>query len=238
MSGDKKISIIIPCYPPHVKNIKRALDGLRSQTRLPDEVVVALSETTRDEGGYLEKKCSDYPFPVNFYVTAEKQFAGQNRNRGAAVAANEILVFCDSDDEYHPQKLEITEYVFREISPKLFLHGFKRNNSVFDLYDKRKLSLVLTQQLFGNTFGTPSKRNNSLFIFTDRPAVKRWVEGSHPHHGYPSISRDVFEKVKYRDLPVAEDTEFCLDVLWEFKSAVYADVNLLNYHYCYNKFVK
>lgn len=230
---NNEISVIIPCYPPDLDVLPVMLESLRNQTRLPLEVIVALSETSKEDGLRLDKKYSGYPFSVRFCVTAKKQFAGQNRNRGAAAATNGILVFCDSDDECHPQKIEITWDVFAKYDPKLFLHGFKRNRSGFDLYDKGKIPLITIRQLFDNTFGNPPQRDNSLFIFVDRPATVKWTEGAHPHHGYPAVRRDVFEKVRYCDLRVGEDTKFCLDVLWEFRSAVYADASLVNYHYRY-----
>lgn len=229
------LSIIIPCYPPDICNIGRMMDSLRRQTCLPGEVIVALSETSEKDGSVLEKKYSKYPFSVKFCVIGGKQFAGQNRNRGARLAAHDVLVFCDADDECHPQKIEITKNVFLKYDPKLFLHGFKRDGCGFEKYGKDKIPFVFSRQLMDFTFGNPPKRDNSKFIFIDRPAEGKWIEGAHPHHGYATVRRDVFEEVEYNDLRIGEDTTFCLDVLWKFKSAVYADISLVNYRYAEKK---
>lgn len=226
-----KTSVIIPCVPLDLCKLPTMIDSLRRQTVLPKEVIVALSQVEPQDIAELEKYCVEYPFPVKLCGTLEKMFAGQNRNRGAALAAHEIFVFCDADDVCHPQKIEITEYVFSAYGPKLFLHGFTRNIPTVDFYDIKKIPLVFSDRLFANTFGNPPKRGNSKFIFTDRPAENRWIEGSHPHHGYASVARDVFDRIKYNDLRRGEDTEFCLDVLWKFKSAVFADFPLVNYDY-------
>jgi len=231
---DNDISVIIPCYPLDMGNVGLMLESLRCQTRPPGEVIVALSETSKKEGADLARKYLNYPFPVKFCTTEERQFAGQNRNRGAEIAEHGIFVFCDADDVCHPQKIEITKDVFSKYNPKLFLHGFKRDDCKFEKYDKNKIPFIFSRQLMVFTFGTPPKRDRSKFIFFDRPATEKWMEGAHPHHGYPAVRRDVFEKVKYGSLRVAEDTSFCLDVLWQFKSAVYADISLVNYIYANN----
>lgn len=232
---EDKVSVIIPCHPPHLTSLGIMLDSLVAQTYLPDEVVVAMSEISGGEARRLEASFSSYPFLVRVLDTAKKQFPGQNRNRGAAAAAHEILVFCDADDECHKQKIEITRHIFSQYNPKLFLHGFKRDKPVNESYDLSNIPLVFTEKLLGYTFGNPLKREGSNFIFTDRPAVDKWIEGSHPAHGYAAVRREVFERVKYADIPIAEDVKFCLDVLWKFRSAIYADVKLFNYHY-YKRF--
>jgi len=209
------------------------LGSLEKQTYLPDEVIVALSESSQKSAADMEARYSNYSFPVRIIAFDERQFPGQNRNRGARAAKYDIVVFCDADDEYHPQKMEITQDVFLKYGPKMFLHNYKINDPKFDVYDRTNIPLVLSEQLFANTFGQPPKRENSNFIFTDRPAEDRWVMGSHPTHGYAAVRRDVFDNISYCDLRIAEDLKFCLDILWEFKSAIYADVSLINY--CYKK---
>ena len=227
------ISVIIPCHPPHVQYLKsRSINTILKGTLLPDEIIVALSETSKEEGNKLEKELSNnFSFPIKVYTTTKKGYAGQNRNRGAQKAKHEILVFFDSDDLCHPQKLEITNYVFDTYNIKMFLHHYAKNGtySDFQWVDIKNIPFLLSEKIFYFTFGDTPKRENATWIFTDRMTQKEWVYVGQPTHGHCAVHRDVFHKVKYPSVSYGEDTTFCLDVLWEFKSVVYADINLISH---------
>lgn len=230
MKNNNKISVIIPCYPPDLPEIAKALTSLAQSSYLPDEVIVALSQTTAKQGSLLaEKYQKKHTFPVKFATTVKKQFAGQNRNRGVKKARYNILVFFDADDLCHPQKLEITKYIFDKYQPKMFLHHFHEGLGKFTKYNLDKLELRFTDDIFKYTFGRPPKRKNASFIFTNQPSVPYWVGTGQPHHGHGAFDKSVFKKIKYTNLRRGQDLRFCLDVLWKFKSCVYAEADLICY---------
>ena len=47
------ISICIPCYPPHKKLLETCIESISKQTVLPDEIIIAISETTNNEANNM-----------------------------------------------------------------------------------------------------------------------------------------------------------------------------------------
>ncbi len=230
MNKNNKISVIIPCHPPDLKDLPQALSSLNQSTLLPNEVIVALSETDKKEGLKLTRKFqASCKFPITFATTLKKQYAGQNRNRGARIARYDILVFFDADDLCHPQKLEITKYIFDKYQPKLFLHQYSSGVCPWQKYNPKKLRLVFSKQIYNLTFGRPPKRQQAIYIYTDRKPTQKKPYVLLPAHGHATVAKSVFKKIKYSNLPRAQDVVFCLDVLWQFKSCIYADANLICY---------
>ena len=82
--------------------LQRALHSVYHQTRPPAEVIVVddgSTDNTQSQMGPL--------FPKVTWITQENQGVSSARNQGIKKAKNEWIAFLDSDDEWHPQKLEI-----------------------------------------------------------------------------------------------------------------------------------
>ena len=82
------VSVVIPCYPPHIKHLHSLISSLYKHTLIPDEIIVAVSESTNE---LLDFK-STFPI-VKVITTIEKKTAGENRNRGADVAISKYIAF-------------------------------------------------------------------------------------------------------------------------------------------------
>jgi len=88
------ISIIIPAYNVE-KYLKAALDSIKAQTELPDEVILIDDGST---DGTLEV-ANAFELPVPYRVVSiENGGQGNARNLGASLASSEYLHFFDSDD--------------------------------------------------------------------------------------------------------------------------------------------
>lgn len=88
------ISIIIPAYNVE-KYLKAALDSIKEQTELPDEVILIDDGST---DGTLDV-ANAFEFPVPYQVLSiENGGQGNARNLGVSMASSEYVYFFDSDD--------------------------------------------------------------------------------------------------------------------------------------------
>ncbi|MBO2640742.1 MULTISPECIES: glycosyltransferase family 2 protein [Shewanella] len=102
---DKLISVIVPVYNrSHI--IKRTLISIREQSYKNIEVIV-VDDCSNDSDKLREiiKSFSD----INIIYTRHSQnlHGGASRNTGIRLAKGEYVAFLDSDDSWHPKKLEI-----------------------------------------------------------------------------------------------------------------------------------
>lgn len=98
---DVKISVIIPFYRrQHV--FEETLNSVLSQTLLPYEIIVVDDASGGDALEYLNK------FSSKIRIVALPRNGGVSfaRNVGVAAASGDYIAFNDSDDIWHPQKLE------------------------------------------------------------------------------------------------------------------------------------
>lgn len=236
-----KISVVVPCFPPHIKYIDECIISLKKQTYKPDEVIIALSQTTKDEANFLLTKINDQTLNIIILPTEEKQYAGQNRNRGALMASNEIVSFIDVDDESHPQKLEIIKYVFETHNPKMFIHSYNWKSSKFEVYDMTNISIIKSNDIFVTTFGDPPNRNKKLEYTKcgqgkDQLKIPGYTE---IHHGHVSIAKNIIYDLKYENIISGQDSVFCRDVLWKYNETLFSPLKLVNFKFdaknCKNK---
>lgn len=100
--GDAAVSVVMPVFNA-AKTVARALDSVFTQTVPPREVIVvddASTDRTRDVlAAYA---------PRGLKILSHESNAGAAaaRNRGAAAASGAWIAFIDSDDLWHPTKLE------------------------------------------------------------------------------------------------------------------------------------
>jgi glycosyltransferase involved in cell wall biosynthesis len=225
----EKVSVVVPCYPPHIPHLNNSIQSLLNNTERPDEIIIALSETSLNDGEILQNglrntfKYED----IKVFSTTKKQFAGENRNRGGFAALNDIIIFFDADDASHTQKIEITKKIFKEYQPSIMLHGYTCEH--FDpsrTYDVNNIGIVHPEAIYEYTFG---KIDNPRWIFTNRYADNHFGNGN-PHHGHATIHKDTLLKVQYTNHSYGEDSIFCVSVLKELKNIIYTDSVLVNYN--------
>ncbi len=118
-----KISVIVPCVSRHIVFLPSLLEELKKQSRLPDEVVISISEA--DPSYYLDVenlKVQQWPFALKLLSSQEKQSTGKNRNIAAKHSSGDVLLLQDADDLPHPQRIEILGYIFEHYSIDYVLH--------------------------------------------------------------------------------------------------------------------
>lgn len=111
-----RISVVVPCAASHVTRLSELLPALRSQTRVPDEVVVVVS-------GCAAAAVPDLGNSVVVH-SVERLSAGAARNRGTEAATGSVIVYQDADDIPHPQRVEIVADLFEAYAVEHVSHFF------------------------------------------------------------------------------------------------------------------
>ncbi len=177
------ISVLIPCYCCH-KTIWRALASICNQTLLPSELII-VEDSSCDQGKTLavlrefEEKYSNI-FDIKIEVLSKNLGAGHARNLAWSLAKHDYIALLDSDDAWHPRKLEM-QYNFMKDNPEIAVCGHEKKildvNQIPDwpLYKINHTIISKNRLLLSNPFVTPSvmiKKSISLRFDSN----KRYVD--------------------------------------------------------------
>jgi glycosyltransferase involved in cell wall biosynthesis len=121
------VSVVIPTHNSQA-TIERALTSVYSQTVAPTEIIV-IDDCSSDETRKVVKDISDLA-PVKTYLFELDQNLGPSyaRNHGWDRATSDYVAFLDSDDSWHPQKLEI-QYRWMTQHPEVVISGHLTGHS-------------------------------------------------------------------------------------------------------------
>ena len=118
------ISVVIATYNRGVR-IGRTLDSILRQTRPASEIVVSDDASTDDTAAWIRAH-----YPTVRVVTFPNGGTSAARNRGAATATGEVLVFLDHDDELMPHAIETLEALlvrFPSVSAAFADHAYRED---------------------------------------------------------------------------------------------------------------
>lgn len=94
------VSVVVPTWNRR-ELLSRTLTSVFVQSRAPDEVLVVDDGSTDGTGETVRRA-----FPEVRLLSQENRGVSAARNRGIAAATGEWIALLDSDDEWHPRKLE------------------------------------------------------------------------------------------------------------------------------------
>ena len=201
------ISLVTPCIPPDINKLDNLILNINQQFKLPNEMIIALSETNDKECLELENKLNKISkFKVKISGISDKAFAGINRNRGANLAISEYISFIDADDLMHPERLKIiSEVIEKYEKPQGIVHGF-----TYGKLFKEKLGKVNTwdTQKFLN-YHNKYPRSKTLHY----PSISL-------HHGHPTYKKSVFNDVKFTNRQRKQDAEMLRNVVDFYKGGI------------------
>jgi len=107
MSKGPMVSVLIPTYNSE-KTICRALSSVFVQTLQPIEIIVVDDGSTDGTVSLVKKFYGELkPGLLKLVELGSNHGVYYARNVGWDIASGEFLAFLDSDDSWHPRKLEI-----------------------------------------------------------------------------------------------------------------------------------
>jgi glycosyltransferase involved in cell wall biosynthesis len=128
------VSIVIPCYNSQ-STIARVLSSVIDQTYTDYEIILVDDGSTDDTKGVIEAffhgKTIDHK-----YIYQENSGPSAARNRGVENSSGEYIAFLDSDDVWHPQKLEIMISIMNERKIDVLGHDFSFVDNAENSYVK------------------------------------------------------------------------------------------------------
>lgn len=98
-------SIIMPAYNAE-RYIEESIKSVISQT-FSDWELIIIDDCSLDQTPAICKNYTEYFQNIQYYRNPSNQGVAESRNRGVSVANGEWIAYIDSDDCWHPQKLEL-----------------------------------------------------------------------------------------------------------------------------------
>ena len=96
-----KISVVIPTLN-RINTLQRALDSVINQTYKPAEIIVVDNGSSDGTLKFMREQ-----YPKITILTENKIGVSSARNKGIKKSINQWIALLDSDDAWHPRKLEI-----------------------------------------------------------------------------------------------------------------------------------
>ncbi len=160
------VSVIIPCYRC-ISTIHRAIESVIAQTQKPTEVILVDDASGDETLAVLREFEQQHPDWIKVIALAKNQGAASARNAGWAVASQPYIALLDSDDSWHPQKIEI-QYAYMKAHPEVVLCGHSyyfldETLPPFSPNDARCIGKI--KLLLSNPFVTPSVMIRSSIPF-------------------------------------------------------------------------
>jgi teichuronic acid biosynthesis glycosyltransferase TuaG len=114
MITSDQVTVIIPCFNSQ-SYISRAVESVLSQSCVPGKILLIDDNSTDNTLELLQQIQKSNPH-ANFQVVKNLQNVGPGltRNYGWDISETDWIAFLDSDDAWHPNKLEIQIRVLNE----------------------------------------------------------------------------------------------------------------------------
>lgn len=147
-----KFSVIIPIYNSEA-TITNTLNSVINQTYKDFEIILV------DDGSFDNTKKNIEAFFKNKNIIYKYIYQANNgvsaaRNRGIKEAQGEYIAFLDSDDMWHPQKLEIVSNILENTSINILGHVHTLENNFSNRYTSYTLKKVSFFKLLIKNFAT------------------------------------------------------------------------------------
>ncbi len=155
------VSVIIPTYFSS-NSLKRALHSVAFQTLPVAEIIIIDDSGDSSEVIKIKNILKEFTYPrerVKFYFNSKNMGPSYTRNRGIEESTSKYIAFLDSDDIWHPAKIEIQYSIMEELRSKLSGHQFNHtSNGKFDGVSKSIKTRVIKRKelLLRNPFSTPT----------------------------------------------------------------------------------
>lgn len=207
-----KTSVLVPCAGAHVARLPELISALRSQTRKPDEIIVAASGCKVSDLAAIDVDVVHSPRPLS---------AGANRNRAAAIASGDVFIYQDADDLPHSQRVEIIAGLFEAYAIDHLMHYFYYREGA------------------ASQFSLEEAASSSEYYSGLMREVRRYRKGlvEYVTNGNVAVSRAIARAVPWPEhFKVGEDQQFNRAVYARTKRTVVTPLPLLTYRQNFSTF--
>lgn len=115
------VSVVVPCFRCG-NTIERCIRSVLGQTLRPKELILVDDASGDETLSLLQGWQQRYPQWIRVVALPVNQGAGMARNAGWQVSSGRFVAFLDSDDSWHPQKLEV-QHAYMVGHPDVSLSG-------------------------------------------------------------------------------------------------------------------
>ena len=139
-----KISVLIPMFNSK-KTIVSAIDSVLYQTYTEGIEIIVVNDGSKDG---CEKIVEDIILnnQTNQIIRLINQSncgVSSARNKGLREANGEYIAFLDSDDTWHPKKLEIVISLMEENKISFLGHSYILEDDFIQIYENKRLKKIL-----------------------------------------------------------------------------------------------
>lgn len=151
------ISVVCPTYNSAVF-VGETIASVIRQTSLPLEIIISDDGSTDNTIEVVKKIADSVETPVIKIVQNMHQGPGAARNHGIRAAQGEWIAFLDSDDKWHPEKIErIEQAIQQHPEVNFFCHNeyhrlLNGREDLIDLASYYQRDVPLAKQLFHRYF--------------------------------------------------------------------------------------
>lgn len=153
-----KFSTIIPMY--NAKNtIRNTIESVINQTYIESIEIIIINDGSNDGCEKIVEELILLKHTNRNIKLINKQNGGVSsaRNIGIQESSGEYLAFLDSDDVWHPQKLELVFEILKDDSIKILGHNYVLENNFKQIFKfKQPVRVSFLKLLLKNFAVTPS----------------------------------------------------------------------------------
>lgn len=223
--AEKLISIIVPVYNSE-KFLKRTVQSILDQTYQNFELIL-INDGSTDNSGLICENFATADSRVHIFHMKNGGISVA-QNRGLDEAKGEYLTFCDNDDLYHPQYLEVLAGALEQTDADI-AKGRTQSLGMSELeslklhefhYDLKDLNLTL--------FDNPLKKYHDIFL----KIVKMWGKESYyfnEANWCKLYKRELFNEVRFPVGKYAQDVAISAHIL--IKAKIVVDVDAVIYYW-------
>ena len=176
MEEKELVSVVIPSYN-RAHCLEEAARSVLAQTYKNLELIIVDDGSTDDTPAVAQRLCQDARVR---YIRQENAGACAARNHGVALAKGTYIAFHDSDDTWHPDKLEKQLQAMQAYHPDIVICQMNQNRAdgTVTVYPKRiRAGFVSSRDdLFGIGTQTILARREVLAAVPFRPEMPRYQD--------------------------------------------------------------
>lgn len=245
------VSVFIATTPNHIIFLDKILYSyIHKSTIKPDQLVVSISDFPNiDTDLYMDLK-SKYQ-NVLFLEHSEIKLAGPNRQFSKEYCNSDIILYQDSDDLPHIQRIEVVKYFFENYDIVHLHHSYFNLTNYINLIDENNkfnynedlinvntINFIKSENFYNTLFP-----NKNLLDCRDSNIFNSIFNPFKPHHGAFAIKKEVLDEIKWKDrkdlthspkwndmgYKGAEDYEFMVETIFKFNKTIVIDGKIYFY---------